>query len=257
MKLLILSLAFCLLQSASFAQKVIYKNNLISVDGKDLAKVEVVKENMGLTKNFTLYALDGTKLVIAVVSTEFAAEMGDNSNLYYRFTFLTTNQVGIFKLPSLGPEKNFAKLIGESAIVDKNELSEAKVSELIAIKGVTPRVLVNYAMVERPRIGAVELRETKQIYESGTNIGFFKYTGQINGVDFYEFFVPEGIMVAKVNFIGGNNAQNCDLFTSRDNIRRVIPLASPERSIIYASSIDPNALMIKRILDWLVLNRYL
>lgn len=42
-----------------FAQKVDYKNNIIAIDGNKIGKVEVQKQNFGLTKNFNLYSMDG------------------------------------------------------------------------------------------------------------------------------------------------------------------------------------------------------
>ena len=100
-----------------YAQKVEYKNNIIAVDGNKIGKVEVQKQNFGLTKNFNLYSMGGEKLVIAVLSTEFEGDKNDNTTMFYRFTFLPTNQVGIFKLSTLGMEKGFVNLIGKGGIV--------------------------------------------------------------------------------------------------------------------------------------------
>src|SRR5215203_2180715 len=91
------------------AQKVEYKSGMIKVDGKDWAKMTVEKKNFGLTKNFEVFSLSGQKIVIAAPATEFEQDKSDNSILYYRVTFLTASQVGIFKVQSLGQEKSFAK----------------------------------------------------------------------------------------------------------------------------------------------------
>lgn len=251
-----LTAVICLAVSMS-AQKVAYKKNIISVDGKTVAKVEVQKENFGLTKNFNLYSMDGEKLVIAVLSTEYQSDPNDNMGMFYRLTFVPTDQVGIFRLPTLGMEKGFADLIGKGQIVEGNNLNADKVAELITSKGVTPRTTVNYMLVVRNKRWPIELREDKTIEQGGEQIGFFTSTGHVNGVDMYEFFVPDGIMIVKVSFAGGNNAQNFELFTARDNVRKVIRIPQEEKVDLHTSSIDPNALTLKRITAWLVENNYL
>ncbi|ASK30788.1 hypothetical protein CEY12_11990 [Chryseobacterium sp. T16E-39] len=239
------------------AQKVEYKNNIIAVDGNKIGKVEVQKQNLGLTKNFNLYSMDGQKLVIAVLSTEFEGDRNDNTSMYYRFTFLPTNQVGIFKLSTLAMEKGFINLIGKGSIINGNSLDADKVTELIATKGVSPRTSVNYTLVSRNRNWPIELREGKSIEQGGETIGFFTSTGSMGGQDSYEFFVPDGIMVAKVNFAGGNNAQNFELFTPRDKVRIVVSIPQKDKVGGLSSSIDPNLLTLKRITAWLVQNNYL
>ncbi len=240
----------------TFAQKVDYKNNIIAVDGNKIGKVEVQKQNLGLTKNFNLYSMDGEKLIIAVLSTEFEGDRNDNTTMYYRFTFLPTNQVGIFKLSTLGMEKGFVNLIGKGGIIDGNTLNANKVTELIASKGVSPRTAVNYTLVSRNKNWPVELKQDRSI-EQGETIGFFNYTGSIGGQDTYEFFVPDGVMVAKVSFAGGNNAQNFELFTARDSVRKVVQIPQKDKIGSVSSSIDPNLLTLKRITAWLVQNNYL
>lgn len=240
-----------------FAQKVTYKKNIISVDGRDIAKVEVQKENFGLTKNFNLYAMNGEKLIIAVLSTEYEGDKSDNTTMYYRFTFLPTDQVGIFKLATLSQEKGFAKMIGSSGIIENNTLNTKKVSEFIATKGVNPRTAVNYTLVQRNRNWPIELKEDKKIMQGGEEIGFFTPGGNQNGQDHYEFFIPSGVLIAKINFTGDNNAQNFELFTPKDNNRRIISIPQKEEVKKSLSSIDPNILTLKRITDWLVEHKHL
>jgi hypothetical protein len=84
---------YCWNQHCIICSKVEYKNNIIAVDGNKIGKVEVQKQNFGLTKNFNLYSMGGEKLVIAVLSTEFEGDKNDNTTMFYRFTFLPTNQV--------------------------------------------------------------------------------------------------------------------------------------------------------------------
>ncbi|MES2429676.1 MAG: hypothetical protein V4556_01990 [Bacteroidota bacterium] len=126
--------------SAINAQEVDYKKGLIKVDGADYAKMEVKKENFGLTKNFQVFSLTGEKIMIGAVATEFDKDYNDNTFLYYRVTFLTVAQEGIFKIPSLDKEKAFAKLIGQSGILVNGAVDEKKVLEFIALRGSTPRI---------------------------------------------------------------------------------------------------------------------
>lgn len=241
----------------SWAQKVDYKKNIISVDKVEIAKVEVEKENFGLTKNFNLYAMNGEKLIIAVLSMEYEADKTDNSSMYYRMTFVPTNQVGIFKLSSLGQEKGFVNLIGKGKIIDGNQLNADKVANLIASKGVTPRTAVHYNLVQRDRAWPIKMKETKKIEQANEEIGFFTAAGSVKGQDAYDFFIPSGILVAKVNFAGGNNAQNFELFTPKDNQRRVVSIPQTEVVKFLASAVDPNELTLKRVVKWLVENNYL
>ncbi|MFA7447891.1 MAG: hypothetical protein WCY77_05605 [Weeksellaceae bacterium] len=241
----------------SMAQKVEYKKNIISVNKVDLAKVEVIKENFGLTKNFNLYAMNGEKLIIAVLSMEYEADKSDNTSMYYRLTFVPTNQVGIFKLSSLGQEKGFVNLIGKGNIIDGNQLDADKVAELIATKGVTPRTAVHYNLVQRNVGWPIKLQPTHKIEQDNTEIGFFKVASSVKGQDAYEFFIPSGILVAKVNFAGGNNAQNFELFTPKDKQRRVVSIPQKEVVKHLSSSVDPNELTLRRVVKWLVDNKYL
>ncbi len=63
--------AFCMLFVIAnvTAQEVEYKKGIISVDGNEYAKVEVKKENFGLTKNFEVFSMSGKKLIIAAPQT--------------------------------------------------------------------------------------------------------------------------------------------------------------------------------------------
>lgn len=242
---------------STWAQKVDYKKNIITVDGKDVAKVEVMKENLGLTKNFNLYSMNGEKLVVAVLSTEFQNDRNDNTSMFYRMTFVPTNQVGIFRIPSLSMEKGFANLIGKGKIIEGNSLNADKVNDFIATKGVSPKTAVNYTLVTRNKRGPAELKENKTIHQGGEEIGFFTVAGKTKEVDMYEFFVPNGVMIAKVSFAGGNNAQNFDLFTARDNVRKIIKIPQSEVVNHHTSTVDPNALTLKRITAWLIENNIL
>lgn len=250
-------LSICFLASVTLAQDVEYKKGMILVDGKDYAKVEVTKQNFGLTKLFDVFSISGEKIIIAVPATEFEADKNDNSYLFYRFTFLTANQVGIFKVSSLSQEKSFAKLVGGSGILVNDKVDESKVKQFIATNGASPRIAVDYTLVSRNKAWPVSLKEDKTIEQNSKIIGNFKPTGSGNGLDHYEFTLPSGVIIAKVSFAGGNNAQNMELFTAKDNLKRTVPIPQQEKILIADASIDKNQFTIKRIAKWLVDNQYL
>ncbi len=250
-------LSLCFFATVTLAQDVEYKKGMIQVDGKDYAKVEVTKQNFGLTKLFDVFSISGEKIIIAAPATEFEADKNDNSYLFYRFTFLTANQVGIFKVSSLSQEKSFAKLVGGSGILVNDKVDESKVKQFIATHGASPRIAVDYTLVSRNKAWPVSLKEDKTIEQNSKIIGSFKPTGSGNGLDYYEFTLPSGVIIAKVSFAGGNNAQNMELFTAKDNLKRTVPIPQQEKILIADASIDKNQFTIKRIAKWLVDNQYL
>lgn len=250
--LLLLSVSFRLI-----AQDVEYKKGMIIVDGNDYAKVDVKKQNFGLTKSFEVFNLAGQKIIIGAVATEFQQDKNDNSYLFYRLTFLTADQVGIFKIPSLNQEKGFAKLIGNSGILTKDTVNPDRVKEFIAAKSATPSIAVNYTPVARNRAWPVTVNKDQTIEQDGKTIGNFKPTGSSGSIDYYEFTLPSGVIIAKVSFTGGNNAQNMEIFTAKDNYKRVVPIPQNEKIIIADASIDKNQFTLKRIAKWLVDNQYL
>lgn len=240
-----------------YAQKVTVKKGIISVDGVEYARLEVTKENFGLTKSFEVFALSGEKLIIAAPATEFEQDKNNNTYLFYRVTFLISNQIGIFKVSSLGQEKSFAKLIGQSGVIQANTTDDQKVKEFIAAKGASPRIAVDYTMVSRSRNWPLKLNVDKTIEQDSKIIGAFKPTGSYREQDSYEFTLPSGVIVAKVSFAGGNNAQNMEIFTAKDNLKRVVPMPEKDKIIVADASIDKNQFMLKRVVKWLVDNQYL
>lgn len=252
-----LLLIFIPLFYVSEAQDVDYKKGMIQVNGKDYARLEVTKQNFGLTKSFEVFSVSGEKLIIAAPATEFEADKNDNSYLFYRLTFLTANQVGIFKVASLGQEKSFAKLIGTSGILINDKADENKVREFIASRGASPRIAVNYTLVARSTSWPITVKPDKTIEQNSKIIGNFKPTGNYNGSDMYEFALPSGVIVAKVSFSGGNNAQNMELFTAKDNQKRIVLIPQADKILAADESIDKNYFTIKRIVKWLVDNQYL
>jgi len=250
----------CLLLSlftGTHAQDVDYKKGMIKVDGEDYLRLEVKKENFGLTKSFEVYSLSDKKIIIAAVATEFEQDKRDNSYMFYRVTFLTSNQIGIFKIPSLSQEKGFAKLIGGSGIMSRDTTNDAKVREFIAAKGASPRIAVDYTVVYRDKSWPISILKDKTIEQNSKIIGSFKNTGSSNGMDYYEFMLPSGVIIAKLSFTGGNNAQNFEVFTSKDNIKRLALIPTTDKIILADASIDKNQFTLKRVAKWLVDNQYL
>ena len=239
------------------AQKVEYKKGVIKVDGNDYAKLDVKKQNFGLTKNFEVFNLAGEKIIIATVATEFESDKNDNSYLFYRLTFLTSDQVGIFKVKSLGQEKSFANLIGTSGILINDKTDDQKVKEFIASKGASPSIAVDYTIVHRDKLWPVRLQDDLTFEQNGKIIGSFKATGSSNGMDHYEFMLPSGVKIASVSFAGGNNAQNMEIFTNKDNLKRVVPIPQKEKILAASSGIDKNQFTIRRIANWLVDHLYM
>jgi hypothetical protein len=253
----ILPLAFLLTCFTVAAQDVDYKKGLIQVDGKDYAKIEVQKKNFGLTKDFEVFSMGGKKLIIAALASEFQQDKSDNSVMYYRVTFLTANQVGIFKIPALSQEKGFAKLIGSSGIIQGDTLNEQKVKEFIAAKGASPVMAVDYTTVSRNRGWPVRIQEDKNIEQDGKIIGSFVPKGTLNGQSYYQFLLPSGVVIAEVSFTGGNNAQNMEVFTKKDNYKRVVPIPQKETIKLASTGIDQNYFTLVRIAKWLVESQYL
>jgi hypothetical protein len=239
------------------AQDVEYKKGVITVDGTEYAKVEVKKENFGLTKNFEVFSMSGKKLIIAAVATEFEQDKTDNTYLFYRLTFLASNQVGIFKVSSLSQEKSFAKLVGNSGIIQGDSTLDNKVKEFIASKGASPRIATDYTMVARDRAWPLDLKEDRTITQNSKVIGSFKPMGSFNEMDSYEFLLPSTVIIAKVSFTGGNNAQNFEVFTAKDSQKRVVSIASGDKIIAASVGVDKNWITLKKIVKWLVENQYL
>jgi hypothetical protein len=115
---------------------------------------------------------------------------GDNSFYYYRFTFLTANQVAIFPISRLGSEKSFAKLIGAANIITDDDLNTAKVTEFIAYKSMNPTVAADYIVVQRSHIYPIVLKEDQIIEQERKLIGWFKDLGSVTDVDSYQFSLP-------------------------------------------------------------------
>ena len=241
------------------AQKVEYKDDVIIVDGAPVAKVINIKdkENMGLTSTFEVFSLTGEKLIIGTYAGELEQDKNNTMDQFYRVTFLTTNQGGIFPVGKLGAEKSFAKMIGKAGIIKDGTLDPKLVQEFTAKKGKTPKVAVVYTLVARDKSWPISLKQDKTIVQVKTIGSFRDITVKDAGMDTYQFMLPSGALIATVSFTGGNNAQNCDMHTPKDNQKRVVPIPSAEKVGMLASSIDRNQIVLERITKWLVANQYL
>ena len=237
-----------------------YDKGSILVNGKEVASMtkEKDKENLGLTSTYEVFSLSHEKLIIATYAGEFEQDPNDDLNQFYRVSFLTVNQVGIFAVSKLGTEKSIGKLFAKSGIFTDSGVDEQLVKEFIAKYGKTPKVAVDYSIVGRDKSWPIELNADKTIEQQSKVIGSFKdITVKGKGVDTYEFFLPSGVKIATVNFTGGNNAQNCEMHTLKDNSTRNVAITTTETITGSASSIDRNQWVLQRITKWLVANAYL
>jgi len=259
MKKVLLMGAFLLGIFPAFAQKVDYKDGLIKADGKDIAKVVKIKdkENFGLTSTYELYSLSGEKLIIATLSTEFKEARDDNSSYYYRFTFLTANQVGIFALSKLSTEKSFAKLIGQSGIVVNDSIDSRQLTEFIARRGSNPKIAKEYRLVNRNRMFGVLVKQDNQITQGNVLIGLYKDISNGPDVDTYQFSLPDGLILARVSFRGGNNAENFSVTTEKDELTQMVKIPTDGKYGKILSSIDRNVMALERIAKWLADHNYL
>jgi len=260
MKHLLILLMTAITASQVIAQKIDYKNNVISVDGTDLVKVNKIKdkENFGLTNTFEVYSLSGKKLLIATVATEFKPDVNDNTVYYYRMTFLTTDQAAIFNISKPGPEKSFVKLIGGSGIFANDDVDPAKIKEFIARKGKKPEVALDYTLVGRNRMWPIVLKEDKTI-EQDKLIGRFKDVEPYDsGYDSYEISLPNGVVVARVSFKDGNNARMFLVdFKKDNNNNNQVRIPTRDKVIAAQTTADRNEIALKRIIQWLVTKDYL
>ncbi len=260
MKTITAVLCALLLSFTVVGQKVEYDDGLIKVDGKDLAKVVKIKdkESMGLTSTFEVMSMGGVKLIIATVANDVDADPNNTADYFYRVTFLTADQIGIFNVSKMGAEKSFAKLIGKAGIIVDDKLDANLVKEFIAKKGKTPKVSIDYTLVNRQKNWPINLKTDKTIEQNSKIIGSFAdKTVQGKGMDSYEFYLPSGVLIAKVSFTGGNNAQNCEMLTLKDNSKRFVPIPSKDKIEWSSSSIDRNQWALERIVKWLMENQYI
>lgn len=258
-KAVITSVVLLLLVGPLAAQSVSYKSGMLSVDGKEIAKIVKLKAGFAQPANYELYAMSGEKLIIAVLASDLPPDPQNNTDFYYRFSFLTTSQVGLFTLSILSAEKSFAKLIGQSGIIVDDKLNEAKINEFIALKSKNPIVRTEYNIVKRNMMFPVMIKDDNMIYQGMEPIGKFKNISSGPEGDTYEFSLPDGLIVAKVSFTGGNSASKFIINTKKDN--QIMPYTiAPDgfgKTIISSASVDKNEHTILRIAKWLVNGKYM
>lgn len=242
------------------AQKSAYKDNQILLDDKPIATIKSMesKGTMGLVKDFEIYNMQNELLIVAAYASEFPENENDNMNYYYKLTFVGLDKDGYFKLSKLGSEKSLAKLIGNGGIIKEGKLDNDALFTFIARNGKTPPApKVEYVLVQRDRSWPLDFREAGNIEQQSKLIGHYHdVTPKGSNVDYYEFSLPGGLKVAKVNFKEGNDSQVCEITTMKDNQKRAVPTPSQERNVKVLMG-DRNLEVIKRITKWLVDNRYL
>jgi len=242
------------------AQKIEYKDGVLKVDGKETAKIKKEKNSgtLGMANNFEISNIKDELLIVAAYSTDFPEDENDNMDYYYKLSFVGLDKTGYFKVSKLGTEKSLAKLIGNGGIIKDDKLDNDAVFKFIAKQGKTPPApKADYTLVNRDKSWPFKLEEGGDIIQS-VAIGKFKdVTPQGSNVDYYEFSLPSGLIVAKVNFTGGNNAKQCEVLTLKDNRKQLVSIPTDDKVQISASSIDRNILALKRIVQWLISNEYL
>ena len=242
------------------AQKAGYKDNKILIDDKAIATIKSMdsKGTMGMVNDFEIYNMQNELLIVAAYASEFPENQNDNMSYYYKLSFVGLDKEGYFKLSKLGTEKSLAKLIGNGGIIKNDKLDNDALFTFIARNGKTPPAAkVEYVLVQRDRSWPLDFREPGNIEQQSKLIGNYRdVTPKGSNVDYYEFSLPGGLMVAKVNFKEGNDSQVCEITTMKDNVKRAVPTPSQERNVKVLMG-DRNLEVVKRITKWLVDNRYL
>ncbi len=242
------------------AQKTTYKNNQILIDDQPVATIKSLesKGSLGMVHDFEVYNMANELLIVAAYASDLPENPNDNMSYYYKLTFVGLDKDGIFSLSKLGAEKSLAKLVGNGGIIKDGKLDQDALFKFIARNGKTPPAArVEYMLVERDRSWPLEFREPGNIEQQGKLIANYRdVTPKGSNVDYYEFSLPGGLKVARVNFKDGNDAQVCEVTTMKDNMTRAVPTPSQDRNVKVLMG-DRNLEVIKRITKWLVDNRYL
>lgn len=254
-KVVIIKLFF--LYSILNAQSFEYKNNILKIDGKEVAKIVTTKNYMGFANDFEVFDMNDTKIIQASYAADYEEDPYNNMDFYYTINFITTSQTGIFYLSKLSTEKSLANLLGKNKIFVDGEVNATNITSLIDKKGLNPKKIIDYSVVNRNTSWPIEIKSGGTVEQDGKTIGSFKDVSIDKSTDIYEFYLPKNILVAKIWFTNGNNSQECDLHTSKDNLKRKIATATNDKTEIYITSGDRNELMIKRVLKWLIANGYM
>lgn len=242
------------------AQKSTYKDKTILIDEKPVATIKSMdsKETLGMINDFEIYNMQNELLIVAAYASEYPESKDDNMSYHYKLSFVGLDKEGFFKLSKLGTEKSLAKLIGNGGIIKDDKLDKDALFTFIAKNGKTPPApRVEYVLVQRDISWPLEFREPGNIEQQSKLIGNYRdVTPKGSNVDYYEFSLPSGLTVAKVNFAEGNDSQVCEVTTMKDNLKRAVPTPSQERNVKVLMG-DRNLEVVKRITKWLVANKYL
>lgn len=242
------------------AQKVSYKDNQILIDDQPIASIKSMDSEgtMGIVNDFEIYNMQNQLLIIAAYDSDYPENKNDNMSYHYKLSFVGLDKDGYFKLSKLGTAKSLAKLIGNGGIIKNDMLDNDALFTFIAKNGkAAPAAKVEYVMVQRDRTWPLDFREPGAVEQQSKLIGNYRdVTPSGSNVDYYEFSLPGGLVVAKVNFKEGNDSQVCEITTMKDNLKRAVPTPSKERNVKVLMG-DRNLEVVKRISKWLVDNRYL
>ncbi len=252
---------FLILQAITLqAQKASYKDNQILIDDQPIASIKSMdsKGTMGMVNDFEIYNMKNELMIVAAYASEYPENKDDNMSYYYKLSFVGLDKEGYFKLSKLGTAKSLAKLIGNGGIIKNDSLDNDALFIFIARNGkAAPAAKVEYVLVQRDRSWPLDFREPGNIEQQSKMIGNYRdVTPNGSNVDYYEISLPSGLMVAKVNFKEGNDSQVCEITTLKDNLKRAVPTPSKERNVKVLMG-DRNLEVVKRIVKWLVDNRYL
>lgn len=239
------------------AQGFEYKKGILIIAGEEVAKISVTKEYIGFANTFEVFNMQDEKIIHAAYAADYEEDPDNNMDFYYLIDFISTKQQGIFYLSKLSTEKSLANLLGKNGVFENGELNESKINALIDSKGLNPKKIINYTTVNRNTSWPIELKAGGIIEQDGKVIGQFKDISKANNIDVYDFYLPTQVLIAKVQFTNGNNSQDCEMQTFKDNLKRKVQVPSSETVDVLITSGDRNEVVLKRIIKWMVANGYL
>ncbi|TAE46930.1 MAG: hypothetical protein EAZ89_19065 [Bacteroidetes bacterium] len=237
------------------AQKVEYKDGLVTVDKLPVAKISSEKSALPLVRDYKATNMAGKLLFTAVYSDRIPEDPNNNTVFYYEFRFEGRTAPAYLPVSKLGAEKSIANLIGNFGLVVKDSLSLKAVQALVDKKGKTPVYRADYTQAARNRQFPIELKEAGKLTQAGVLISTFTDLGNQGGLDVYNFFLPNGTLAATVRFSGGNAATSMEVKNYATGATLTAPLAGEKTTQIAAT--DRNYFTIKRVAAWLVANNLL
>lgn len=261
MKNLFISFLLLLSTHLATAQKTEYKDGQFTVDGTPVAKMIKSEHagSMGMINDYEIQTLDGKTLIIAAVADDYPEDKNDNMAYIFKFSFVSLDKVGYFKVSKLGAEKSVSKLINGGNLFKDGGINPEAAFALIAKQGKTPPVkAADYSLVNRDKSWPLTLKESNIIEQQSKQIGMWKdVTPNGANVDKYEFSLPSGLKLADVSFMGGNNAKTCEIITLKDGRKHTADIAIADSIKLLMTNIDRNQKALERIVKWLVQNQYL